>query len=177
MSDAEDRRRLGGEKVGTPVGEIMDAIGRLAAMEQYQRIRYEAVEFYCDRFLCRELISLIDESWDLAQLTAANPDVIKVAFIMLLRDMMQAHRAKIVIDPDSQNWDTQWIEQFITGLFYETQSPIQPYQDWLSAVESQDEEESAILLLGLAKQLSLDPPTLYQYQMAARDVTLEETLA
>ncbi len=54
---------------------------------------------------------------------------------------------------------------------------MEPYQDWLSKVESQDEEESAILLLGLAKQLSVDPSTLYQYQMAAREVALEEILA
>lgn len=176
MSEANERSLLGAEKVGMPISEIVAAIGRLAEMEQYQQIRYEAVEYYCDCFLCRELISLIDESWDLEQLEAANPDVVKVACIMLLRDMMQAHRHKIVIDPERQSWDTQWIEQFTAGLFFEVQVPMQPYQDWLSVVESQEEEESAMLLLGLAKQLAVDPQTLYQYQMAAREVTLEDVL-
>jgi hypothetical protein len=174
MVDHNERTLLGAEKVGTPVNEIRGAIARLASMEQYQQIRYDLVDFYCDRFLCRELISLIDESWSVEQLAAANADVIKVAFIMLLRDMMQAHRRDIVLDAGKQKWDTQWIEQFIVGLLYESQAPMQPYQDWLSTVEPPRQEDSAMLLTGLAKQLCLDPGTLFEYQMAAREVVGEQ---
>lgn len=176
MGDADERRRLGAEKVGKPAGDVMDAIARLSTMEEYRRLRYDAIQFYGERFLCRELMALIDESWDMERLSAVNPDVVKVAFIMLLRDMMQTHRDKIVIDPDDQKWDTQWIEHFVAALFFEAKAPMQPYQSWLSVVQSQGKEDSAMLSLGLAKQLSLDPSTLYQAQTAACQVTLEETL-
>ena len=174
MIEPKNRTLLGAEKVGTPVNEIRGAIARLASTGQYQQIRYELVLIYCDRFLCRELISLIDESWSLEQLSAANPDVVKAAFIMLLRDMMQAHRKYLVLDARTQKWDTQWIEKFIAGLFIETQAPMQPYLDWLSRVEPPRQEDSAMLLTGLAKQLSLDPKALFDYQMAARDLVGEQ---
>jgi hypothetical protein len=107
-------------------------------------------------------------------LAAIDPAVVKVAFIMLLRDMMQSHRKTIVLDASEQNWDTQRIEQFIVGLFYETQAPMQPYTDWLAMVASKGQEDSAMFCLALAKQLRLDPPSLYQYQMAACEVAGEQ---
>ena len=101
----------------------------------------------------------------------------KTRISWLLRDMMQLHRGKISADPDSQGWDTQWIEQFTAGLFYEADAPMQPYLDWLSVIDSQEEEDSALLVTGLAKQLNVDPKVLYAYQVAACQVTLEDTLS
>jgi len=157
--------------------EICNAIGRLQSMEEYQRIRFDAVEFYCDRFLCSELMSLIDESLSIEQLAELNPNVVKVAFIMLLRDMMQSHRHKIVTEPEEQSWDTQRIEQFIVALFFESQAPMQPYQDWLEVVKSEEEEPSAMLLAGLAKQLGVNRNMLFVYQMSTIDVIAEDVLS
>jgi hypothetical protein len=171
------RAQLGAARVGTPANELQQAIARLASMEEYQQIRFDAVEFYCQRLLFRELISLIDESLTLEQLAELDPDTVKVVFLMLLRDMMQSHRQKIVKTPQGQKWDTQWIEQFILGLFYELQAPVQPYQDWLSFVADEDTEDSAPLMAGLAGQLGVNPKMLYIYQLSACDVVLEEVLS
>ena len=57
------------------------------------------------------------------------------------------------------------------------ETPIQWYQDWLEVVESQEEEDSERLVKGLAEQLFLDASTLYMYQMAIRDVVLEDILS
>ena len=106
-----------------------------------------------------------------------RPEVVKVVFLMLLRDMMQPHRATIVKDAQTQNWDTHRIEQFIVGLFYEAQAPIQPYQDWLEVVQSHDEEPSTTLITGLAQQIAVDPKMLFLYHMTACDVTGEDVLS
>ena len=177
MSETDRRRALGAERVGAPAIEIRDAIARLASMEHYQRIRLDAVEFYCQRLLCRELISLMDESLEENQLAVLNPEAVKIAFILLLRDMMQTHRNEIVREPEKQNWDTQWIEQFIVGLIYETQAPIQPYQDWLGRIKQGEKEPSNLLIAGLAKQIGVAPAMLLAYHTVACDLTHEEVLS
>ncbi len=146
-------------------------------MEQYQRIRFDAVEFYCERLLYRELISLMDESLELDQLAALDPEAVKIVFIMLLRDMMQTHRSEIVIEPEAQNWDTQRIEQFIVGLICETQAPMQPYLDWLDQIKQGEKEPSNMLIAGLAKQIGVDRKMLFAYQAAACDITHEDVLS
>lgn len=157
--------------------EIRDAISRLASMEQYQQIRFDAVEFYCQRLLCRELISLMDESLDESQLAALNPDAVKIAFLLLLRDMMQTHRRQIVRETQTQNWDTQRIEQFIVGLIYETQAPIQPYQDWLGRIKPGEKEPSEMLIAGLGTQIGVEPEMLLAYHSVACDLVREEVLS
>lgn len=172
--NAVQRKMLGAEQVGLPVNQIHDAITRFAAMEQYQQIRYDAVEYYCEEFLFSHLISLIDESWSDEQFEASNPDVVKFAIIMLLRDMMQTHRHSIVRSGTEQSWDTQWIEQFTAGLFYEARTPMQPYMDWLEVIEEGKEEPTEMLIAALAKQIEVDVMMLYVYHMSACDITRKD---
>ena len=53
---------------------------------------------------------------------------------------------------------------------------MQPYLDWLAVVKDVDKEPSPKLLVGLAKQLGVNPKELLVFHMSACDITLEDVL-
>ena len=192
MNEKDKRRAFVGivKNIGIPAKELLEAIERLFSMQEYKKIRFDAVYFYCQKLIFGDngLISSIYSFSTPTQLEELNTVDVKLAFIMLLRDMMQNHRNEIVIDAKEQRWDLQRIEQFTVGLLYEMRVPIEPYLLWfeiahpnkeelLDMTSNQEEEPLDMLIALLAKQLSLEPDILYVWHKIVSNTTLKDVLS
>jgi len=129
--------------------QIKSAIEHLQGIEQYQRVNFEAINFYCNNFLRGELMRLIDEHHDIVSLTK--------------------------IDSASQKWPTEQIEQFTVGLIFESDADPTLYQSWLKKVEEKNGEEPAtVFISGVARRLNVDTKMLFLNQKVACDVIEED---
>ena len=124
-SNRERRGALGAQGFGDPAIEILHAIGRLKTIDHYDVIRFDAVDFYCQRLLFGRLITQIDNTISTDDLQGLKPEEVKSSFIMLLRDMMQQHRTLIVSKHEPELFETARIEQFTAGLIHEARAEME----------------------------------------------------
>lgn len=57
------------------------------------------------------------------------------------------------------------------------EAPVEPYVDWMRRQRADVEEDTRVLIVALARQLHVEPQTLYDYHLAMCKVVAEDMLA
>jgi hypothetical protein len=175
---AKDPERLkwGQRNVGIPGLQIREAIERLQRTDEFSSVRYDAIAYYCDRLLFRCLPEELDSALRTEDLKALSPDVTKVVFILLIRDFLRRFHDRLVPADFLQNWRELWVEKFTVKLLALTDAPVTPYVQWLTRFGEDEEEDPALLIAGLARQLGIDAAILWQLHTAMCEVAEEDLL-
>lgn len=174
--EMEEKMKWGKQNVGIPSLLIEKAIETASKDSEFKEIRFDAIKYYCDRLLFRALPEEMYNTLSVEQLKVLSPDVVKVVYLLLIRDMMQRFRYKIITKDHKQSWDTQSIELLTVKLFELTDAPLQPYIEWIQRQEEGVEENSKVLILGLSKRIGLEANVLWNYHDAMCEIVNEDIL-
>ncbi|MBI3927700.1 MAG: hypothetical protein HY319_19325 [Armatimonadetes bacterium] len=147
--------------VGQPAHAILSAVARIRSDDRFAGVRWDAIDYYCDRLLMGVIPQELDAALTTEALEALSPDVVKAALIMLIRDFARRYHDRLVPPEFAQNWAGHWVEQLTVGLLEATGAPVEPYVRWMAIVRDEPEDPRR-LVVGLARQLGLEPNRLWE---------------
>jgi hypothetical protein len=172
-----DKLPWGKQNFGVPARDFEAAIAELKSSAEFASVRFDAIEYYCDRLLFRCLPEEIDAAVSTDEIQTLDPNVTKVVLILLLRDFIRRYQDRLVPKDFPQNWVGQWVEKFTARLLELTGAPVQPYVEWILSIPEGEQEDPRPLIVGLAKQIGLEPGTLWQLHTGMCEVAEEDLLS
>jgi len=158
MSADPEKREWGQTNVGIPGLQIREAMDALSKDADFACLNHEVIEDFSNRMLFRALPSLMDDMMSVEELRDLDPRVTKSAFVLLIRDFVRRFQDRVIKAPADETWS--WVEKFTVELMRVSETPAEPYIGWIKRQDANTEEESAFLIMGLAKQLGLRPAAL-----------------
>ncbi|WP_040763652.1 hypothetical protein [Novipirellula maiorica] len=172
LTPSFEKRIYGRANVGRPGLRIREVILELSTSKRFEGLNFSAIDRYVDTSVARGIPEELDKTLSLEQVRNLNPDLVKVVFIMLIRDLLRRNQVHFETSGDGDSW--KLVESFTVELFKLSDAPLEPYVGWLTRIESGIDDDPIVLISGLAAQLGIEPESLYALHEAGCQVTEDE---
>jgi hypothetical protein len=107
-----NRKQLGQQRLGAPIGDTFNALVSAVDQKQWTDFQREPVGYYFSNMIGSWLLKLMDSALSDKQMQAVAPEDVKAITLLLIRDMFR-HNSRL-LRPETA--DVAWVEDLFKEI-------------------------------------------------------------